>query len=309
MIKILRFALVGHPVGQSASPAMHNAAFRALDLPHRYDAMDARDVASLGSVLGAMRKGVLAGVNVTSPHKEAVLTLVDRREPLVDDLGASNTIVRHFDGALVAANTDAPALVDEIKAIAPRTSTAVILGAGGAARAAMWACKQVGFRVVAVTTRSWFSSEALYDSPAGEWFRKQGAMTVLWPAPTAVASSHLSSAIRLQWWDLAQGADLVIHATSAGGEGGSGGVAVAAAVPWDKLAKTAVAFDLRYGEIETPFLQAARGVGLRAVDGLGLLVNQGARAFELWNMAKAPRAAMERAVREHLGQPSPSVPP
>jgi shikimate dehydrogenase len=279
---------------------MHNAAFRSLELPHRYDAMDARDAAALGSVLGAMRKGVIAGINVTAPHKAVVLELIDRREPLVDELGAANTIVRHFDGALVACNTDGPALVDELGLVATKKSVAVILGAGGAARAAMYACKQLGFRVIVVTTRSWSSSEALYDSPSGEWFRKQGAMTVLWPTPNAATSSHLSSAIRLQWWDLAQGADLLIHATSAGAEGGAGGIAVAAAVPWDKLAKTAVAVDLRYGAVETPFLQAARRVGLRAVDGLGMLVNQGARAFELWHMAKAPRDVMERAARDQI---------
>jgi shikimate dehydrogenase len=300
MMKLLRFAVVGHPVAHSASPAMHNAAFRALELPYRYDPLDAKDRAALSSVLSAMRKGVVAGINVTTPHKAALLELVDRRDPLVDELGAANTVVRHFDGGLVAYNTDAPALVDEIGALQTEKRVAVILGAGGAARAAMYACKQLQFRVIVVTTRSWSTSEALYDSPSAEWFRKEGAMTVLWPTPTGGTTSHLSSAIRLQWWDLAQGADLVIHATSAGGEGGAGGIAVAAAVPWDKLSKTAVALDLRYGAVETPFLQAARKVGLRAVDGVGMLVNQGARSFELWHMDKAPRGAMELAAREYI---------
>lgn len=302
MMKLLRFAVVGHPVAHSASPAMHNAAFRALELPYRYDPLDTKDRPALASVLSAMRKGVVAGINVTAPHKAAVLELVDRRDPLVDELGAANTIVKHFDGALVAHNTDAPALIDEIGALGTQKRVAVILGAGGAARAAMYACKQLGFRVIVVTTRSWSTSEALYDSPSAEWFRHEGAMTVLWPTPTGGTTSHLSSAIRLQWWDLAQGAELVIHATSAGGEGGAGGIAVAAAVPWDKLAKTTVAYDLRYGAVETPFLQSARRVGLRTVDGLGMLVNQGARAFELWHTDRAPREVMEAAAREHVQQ-------
>ena len=304
MIQKLRFAVVGSPIKHSASPAMHAAAFQALGLPHAYTPMEAKDRGALAAVLAGMRKGVLAGVNVTSPLKATVLELVDRVDPLVLELGAANTVVRHFDGALVACNTDAPALLDELRALAPKTSVALILGAGGAARAALHACKALGVRVIVVTTRSWSSSEALYDSPSGEWFRKQGAMTVLWPTPNAATTSHLSSAIRLQWWDLAQGADLLIHATSAGAEGGAGGIAVAAAVPWDRLAKTAIALDLRYGAVETPFSQAARRTGLRVEDGMGMLVGQGARAFELWHPHAAPRAVMELAARAHVASPT-----
>ena len=181
MTRALRFALLGHPVQHSASPLMHQAAFAALSLPHAYDAIDCPSRTSLETAVTSLRHGLVAGLNVTVPYKRDVLAFVDDVDPSAAEVGAANTLVRAANGRIVAHNTDVPALVEELRALSPKTTAAVILGAGGAAAAAFAACQRLSVRVIALTTRSWSSSETLYENPVAISFRKKGALTVLWP--------------------------------------------------------------------------------------------------------------------------------
>jgi len=287
---------------------MHRVAYQVLGLPHFYDAIDCPDLASLQTVTSSLRRGLLAGINVTLPYKKHVLSLVDTIDPSASEIGAANTLVRTPQGTLVAYNTDVPALVDELRALQPKTATAVILGAGGAAAAALAACKVLGVRVVAITTRSWSSSQDLYENPVAEAFREQGALTVPWPQPTpGQVQSSMSGALRLQWHDLAASADIVIQATSAGlPRSGDEGHHVAMMVPWSRLPKTAVALDVVYAPAPTPFLKSAMQTGIRAVDGSGMLARQGALAIEHWLGVKPPLDPMVAAIHRFLsthGQP------
>lgn len=127
-----RVVLIGHGIGYSASPAMHNAAFAALGLDARYDLADV-EPSSLADAVAALRAPDSLGANVTKPHKLAVCDLVDELSPDVRRLGAANTIVNR-DGRLVAHNTDRPALAAELDNV-PDARRAVVLGAGGASRA------------------------------------------------------------------------------------------------------------------------------------------------------------------------------
>ncbi|MFO0661075.1 MAG: shikimate dehydrogenase [Polyangiaceae bacterium] len=295
-----RFVLVGNPVRRSASPAMHRAAYRALGLPHVYDAIECRDAGALNAVVKALRSRSIAGMNITTPYKRDVLQFVDDVHSSVDETGAANTLVLSPAERLVAYNTDLPALVSELRALRPNIATAVILGAGGAAAAAVAACKSIGVRVIAITTRSWSSSEAVFESAAATHLRNKGALTLIWPTAQSSASSNLSSAMHLQWAELAASADLIIQATSAGMMNGDPGHEIAASVPWARLNKSAVAIDLVYGPTDTPFLAAARSHGLRAVNGVGMLVRQGALSFELWLRQKPPLDVMMDAVTGYL---------
>jgi signal transduction histidine kinase len=301
MNRVLRFALLGNPVSHSASPAMHRAAFRSMGLPHSYDPVACPDHASLANALKALRRGYLEGANVTVPWKRAALGLADEVDPSAERVGAANVLVRTPSGQVRALNTDVPALVDELRDLGAKTASAIIIGGGGAGAAAAAACKELGVRVVAMTTRSWVSSEVVYENPLAEAYRAQGVLTVPWPQfDPARSRSHLSGAFRMQWHDLAASADIVIQATSAGLGGGEGARSVAALVPWSDLPAHAVALDVMYGPRETVFMAMARRVGLNAADGVGMLARQGALSLTAWLGVDPPLALMRAAVLRYL---------
>lgn len=152
--------LLGHRVGYSASPAMHDAAFAALGMDARYELRDVT-AGALARAVDELRGPGRLGANVTKPHKLAVCDLVDDRAPEVRRLGAANTIVRN-DDRLLAHNTDLTALAAELPV---RPDRAVVLGAGGASRAAVAALRDVGCRAVTVLDRgSWSSMEEVLAS-------------------------------------------------------------------------------------------------------------------------------------------------
>jgi shikimate dehydrogenase len=299
----LRFSLLGHPVRHSASPAMCGAAFAALGLPHIYTAIDVPSEAGLARILDDLRAGVLSGCNVTLPYKRAVFATADERAPSATDVGAANVLVRSPDGRILAHNTDADALAQDLAPLVegrPRLRAAVI-GGGGAALAALSACKKLGFAITCMTSRSWSSSERVHESPSAETARAMGALTMPWPKADDVApTGKLSQAMRMQWSELAAGADAIIQATSAGMHGADPGEDVSGLVPWEKLPEHAVAYDLVYTPRNTPFLRAAREHGMTAEGGLGMLVRQAALAIELWTGYEAPLDAMRRAAEAHL---------
>ncbi|MCC6556182.1 MAG: shikimate dehydrogenase [Polyangiaceae bacterium] len=314
------FALLGHPVRHSVSPVMHSAAFRALDLPHVYSAYDVPTEADLARFVGDLRSGLFAGANVTLPHKQRVLSMVDDVDESAREVGAANVLVRTPDRRVVAYNTDVPALADALEGLlaggapmvthAPRAvrevpqsmrHRAVILGAGGAGLAATAACRRLGFTLISVTSRSWSSSQAMLEAAAGERARALGALTAPWPKKAGGApSSRSSMMLRLNWSETAAIADLVVQATSAGMLGGPPGEDAASIVPWDSLGSHARAFDVVYNPPVTPFLRLARMRGLRAMDGVSMLVGQAARSFTLWTGLEAPVDVMCAAAEESL---------
>src|SRR5262249_19844955 len=153
-----QFALFGHPVAHSVSPAMQRAGFQALGLGHTYKAIDVPDVHELRGMVDAVRDGIFAGANVTVPYKRPVLELVDDIDPSASELGAANTLVCQ-GGRIIAYNTDAMGLADDLQALGAVGRTAAIIGSGGGASAALAACTQLGAGVIAVTSRSWNGSE------------------------------------------------------------------------------------------------------------------------------------------------------
>lgn len=259
-MKPRRFAVIGDPVAHSKSPAMHAAAYRALGLPHTYEAVRV-EAGDLPGIVQALREGVYDGLNVTVPHKQRVLSLVDEVNPSAAGAGAANTLVVAEGGRIVAHNTDAPALAAELLALAGRRDLrgvhALVLGSGGAARAARTALVHLG---ATVEVRA----------------RANGNL-----APSAEAETTTL---------------VVVQATSAGMTGADRGEPVADAVAWDALPADAVALDVVYAPPETPFLRAAAARGLRRTNGLGMLARQGALAFELWLGVPAPVAVMRAAL-------------
>jgi shikimate dehydrogenase len=277
-----RFAVTGDPVAHSASPMMHAAAFRALGLPHTYEAVRST-AAELAGMVERLREGRYDGLNVTVPHKEHVLQYVDALDESARIAGAANTLVRRADGAIVAHNTDAPALAAELRRVAGpharwQGSRALVIGSGGAARAAVVALGlHLGVRDIVIRARS-FSERA-----------RREAFVATAPCPVTPQPWEPSAS--------SEGHTLsVVQATSAGMHGADPGDAVASVVAWDALPDEAVGIDVVYRPRETPWLEAARNRGLRCDDGLGMLARQGALAFELWLGIEAPLAAMRAAL-------------
>jgi shikimate dehydrogenase len=284
-MKTRRFAVVGDPIAHSKSPLMHAAAFRVLSLPHTYEAV--RTTAEgLKGVVDALRSGRFDGLNVTVPHKERVLSLVDRLDESARVAGAANTLVRAESGHVTAYNTDAPALAAELGALPVgafswTSARALVLGSGGAARAAVTAFGvHLGVRDIVVRARAFADSQ-----------RRRAFLA------TAPCS------IKVQAWPpLESGYDderhvhALVQATSAGMHGTDSGEGVAQMVAWNELPAGAVAIDVVYAPRDTPWLRAARARGLSCDDGLGMLARQGALALELWLGSSAPLAAMRAAL-------------
>ncbi|MBX3225782.1 MAG: shikimate dehydrogenase [Labilithrix sp.] len=295
----MRFAVIGSPVAHSRSPAMHEAAFRALGLDHTYEKIETT-AAELPARVAALRAGELDGLNVTVPHKSAVLSLADEIAPAAAAIGAANTLLRTADGRVVAHNTDAPAIAEELARLRgfdfgtaggalsirdPRTfagTSVLVIGSGGAARAAVFAAGALGAAHVVVRART----------------EPIGAADVL--AAGAASTDHarpvlvfepLGGAPHAERSDLAA----IVQCTTAGMHGGPPGELAAGAVHWDSVPSTCVAYDVVYSTGLTPFLAAAAARGLRHAGGLGMLVTQGALAFTLWLGCPPPRDVMHHA--------------
>jgi shikimate dehydrogenase len=278
-VQTRRFHVIGDPIAHSLSPAMHAAALRAMNLPHTYEAMRVTSD-ELPAVLDRVRRGAIHGLNVTVPHKVAVLALVDVTTDACATTGAANTVWLDETGRLVGANTDVEGLRADLAAHAIAPRHALVLGAGGAARAAVMAIATLGAEVSVAARR---------DDEAHRLAR------------------DLHRATSIAWTTLADPRpfDLVINATSAGMAGGAPGDAIADAFERAPRTPDAVAYDLVYrsppGVSTTPFLARAAALGHRGVDGLGMLVEQGARALSLFlggaPLPDAARDAMRRAVQ------------
>jgi len=287
-----RFAVLGDPIGHSKSPAMHQAAYRALGMAHTYDAILARKE-DLPALVGRLREGEFAGFNVTVPHKRTILSLVDVNDESVELVGAANTLFRRADGKIVAANTDVAAIAEEVRRLVPERPSldgarVLVVGTGGAALSAVAACF-VHLAVAEIEVRA-----RAFDTAKAESVRAPFDQIAERAGKSAITYSALAKGRD-------EGIDIVIQATSAGMTGADSGEEVAKAIAWERLAPRAVAYDVVYSPPETPFLRAASNHGLRNANGLGMLARQGALAFEMWLGVPAPYNAMLTALHSPRG--------
>ncbi len=253
----MRAAVIGHPVAHSRSPAMHTAAYRSLGMDWEYTAIDVAPE-DLGEFVAGLAEGGFAGVNVTIPHKEAVLALCDELSDEARRSGSVNTVLVR-PGGLRGETTDGYGLLWALGDVEP--ADALVLGAGGAARAAVAALVAAGWRV-AVSARRPEAAAAL------------GVATRPWPPHEAAA--------------------LVVNATPVG-QRDAGTVPIAI----ELLGPGMVVCDLAYRGDGRPtaLIEAAAARGARAIDGLDVLVGQGIAAFELLTGVPAPVEVMRAAAR------------
>lgn len=260
-----RLAVLGHPVAHSRSPAMQNAALAERGLAGKWS-YEAIDVAPAGFAdrVRAMPAEGFAGANVTVPHKAAALVLADTRSEAAREIGAANTL--SFErGEIRAENTDAPGLLASLPD-SPRGKRALALGAGGAARAVVWALLREGAEV-GIWNRTAGRASELCQEIGGE------------PAPAPDPAEYA----------------LIVNTTTVGLRGED----PFAELPLrkDGFAPGQIVIDMVYGDVPSRLLAAAEAAGASTVDGIEILVQQGARSLEIWTGMPAPLDTMRSAAR------------
>ncbi|MGE5643488.1 MAG: shikimate dehydrogenase [Byssovorax cruenta] len=277
---MIKLGLVGYPLGHSLSPRIHDAAIQACGLEGDYSPFPIRldDKQELKDVLSCVRSGEILGLNVTIPHKQNVIEYLDELTPTAKAIGAVNTIYMR-ENKLVGDNTDAPGFLRDLysfigdkKSRAAGRPSSIVMGAGGSARAVVYALVHDGWDVTIAARRieraEGLSMQFEHTTAAGlnlETFRRSNVKLIVNTTPVGMTPDTDQSPL-----------------------------------PGDAmLSKDTFIYDLVYNPLETRLVREARAQGLQATTGLGMLIEQAALAFELWTGYSASRQVMRSAV-DHL---------
>lgn len=253
-----KYGVIGDPIEQSLSPEMQNYWINANGIDAVYKKWHVKEP-ELAAFVDRIRAGEIKGVNVTVPHKERIIPLLDRLAPGARALGAVNTVVKAGDGALVGYNTDGIGFLSYLRQMAPQWMTdkpCVILGAGGAARAIIHALLSTPVPLIMVINRTFERAERLCNE-IGRGRAK--------PVPMA------------DFFDALMPSGLLVNSTSLGMTGQPTLEVDLSSAPIDMVVN-----DIVYKPLETVLLADAKSRGLTTVDGLGMLIGQGEAAFKLW---------------------------
>jgi len=267
--------LIGDPIEHTLSPVMHNAAFRSKGLDYLYLPFRVKRE-WLSQAIDGMRALNIRGLNVTIPHKVDVIPYLNELAPLAEKIGAVNTIVND-DGVLKGYNTDAAGFLKALlkRGIKPEGKRVVILGAGGASRAISFILAERSASLVILNRQLEFDWAAQLASRLSQSFQSEAKALEL-NEPNLKAS-------------LSQ-ADILVNTTSLGMSPNSNETPV----PAKLLRPEFVVFDIVYNPIQTRLLKEAEGVGAETINGLEMLVEQGALAFEMWTGLEAPIEVMKK---------------
>ena len=283
MAQAYRFGLLGHPVAHSLSPVMHAASFRALGIEAEYLCLDVPPEALAGQLDACRREG-FTGLNLTVPHKEAAVPLMDRLDRSARLFGAVNT-VSFTPRGLTGFNTDAEGFLADLALscrLSPMGRSVLILGCGGAGRALAIACVNAGAADVLLANRTFEKAERL----AGDIRR------VLPDASAHVEALPSDAGV---WAERCRSVDVAVQCTPAGLHEGD-----APALPTEAFRPGQLLYDIVYTARVTPTMRAALAAGADAVNGAGMLVYQGAAAFALWTGQTADVAAMRAALEARI---------
>jgi len=261
--------IIGDPIEHTMSPAMHNAAFREMGMDCVYVAFGVKGE-DLGRAIAGVRGLKMMGLNVTIPHKVAVIPLLDKLDPLAERIGAVNTIVND-DGTLTGYNTDATGFLQPLleKGVEPKGKNVVVVGAGGASRAVSFilADRGAGLTIVnRIEELDW--AVELAGRISGAFNREVKALEL--------TGENLAGAI--------EKADILVNATSVGMSPNTD----VTPVPADLLKPGLIVYDIVYNPVKTKLIKEAEAAGAETVSGIDMLVWQGILAFEKWTGKKPP---------------------
>lgn len=273
-----RLAVLGDPVAHSRSPAMQNAALAALGLADEwsYEAIE-MPPADFPELTRALPVEGFVGANVTIPHKEAALALAGDASAAATEIGAANTL-SFDDGEIRADNTDAPGLLAALPE-PPAGKRALVLGAGGSARAVAWALAGQG-----ATTEVWNRTP-----------ERAGELVDALASASAGAEGRISTVSEQAARSGAHG--LIVNCTAVGMAEGSQDPFEQLPIDPERLSAATVLVDLVYGGEETALVAEARRRGARVVEGLEVLVRQGAESLRIWTGLEPPIEVMREAAR------------
>ncbi|MDD4179542.1 MAG: shikimate dehydrogenase [Candidatus Margulisbacteria bacterium] len=276
--------IIGYPLGHSISPAMHNAAFKELGLDYEYIPFEV-EPEDLHEAINGLRALHIAGFNVTIPHKEAIVPLLDDVTKLARTIGAVNT-VENQEGKLVGYNTDGLGFIESLNEDAefdPKGKRVVVLGAGGASRGVATMLAEVGANSILLSD--------IFEDKGNELVEYLNTLTETKCSFAKPDSESLRDEIEY--------ADLLINTTPLGMHPKIGESPLPKKV---KLNKKTLVYDLVYNPSETKLLKTAKAAGCKVVSGLGMLVRQGALAFTVFTGEEPPIETMWQAAKTALRQ-------
>lgn len=271
------FGVLGDPVSHSLSPAMHNRAFTELGINAVYLPFHVKS-RDLEKAVAGIRAMNMTGVNVTVPHKEAVMAFLDDMDPEAALIGAVNTIVNR-EGKLSGFNTDSRGFLRSLRqdlGFDPRGKRVLVLGAGGASRAVLAALAGGGAAWAGLVDTAFERAGALGQEFAAKF-----------PGTQFAWFGYESARVT----DLFPNLDLLVNATPVGMKGES-----FEGLDWQRLPPTACVYDIVYAFPATPLVRTLQDLGHGAVDGLGMLIAQGEEAFFIWNNQWPPKGSMKKGI-------------
>lgn len=272
-----QLGVIGYPLSHTLSPIFQQAALDYHAIPATYSAWPTPPEC-LDDAVESFRGKEYLGFNITIPHKQRLLELVDEVDELARDIGAVNTVVNR-EGMLTGYNTDAYGFVKSLREKAgfePRGKVVLLLGAGGAARAAAYALAAEGTEALTIANRTVARAEAL--------------------AEEVVLRLRTVNAVSLE--NVPYEVDLIVNSTSVGMASGDG--AGQSPLQADSIRQGTLVYDMVYTPALTPLLQCAQRAGAQILGGLWMLIYQGAASFELWTGKQAPTDVMYRAAQQAL---------
>lgn len=275
--------IIGDPVEHTISPAMHNAAFARMGLDFWYVPFRVKPE-DLAQAVAGMKALNIRGLNVTIPHKVAIIPFLDELDPLAEKIGAVNTVVND-NGVLQGFNTDAIGFLEALiqKGVEPKGKRVVVLGAGGAGRAVSFVLAERGAHLVILNRRLELDWAEELASQLVQTFG--GEVKAL-----ELTEKNLARAL--------EEAYILVNATSVGMSPNVDETLVTS----DLLKPSLVVFDVVYNPVKTKLLRQAEKIGAQIISGLEMLVWQGALAFELWTGARAPVELMRKEAIKLLGE-------
>ena len=266
--------IIGYPIGHSVSPRFQQAALDHLGIDHLYRPYEVHPD-HVADFVASLRDDSVLGINVTVPHKEAVMPFLDEIDDWAAEAGAVNTIVNR-DGRLVGYNTDGYGFLRALRESAgldPSGKHALILGAGGSARGVVQALLRAGVAELVIANRTLERAQALAELAAGR------------DVPARAVGLNFTESIQA-----AGSPDLIVNCTSLGMYHGPDETATPLAS--STIPSTALVYDLVYNPMLTPLLREAQTAGAPTLGGISMLVYQGAASFELWLQRPAPVSVM-----------------
>jgi len=265
------YGIIGWPVEHTFSPSMHNAAFAALRINAAYVPFAVKPARLKDAVL-SLKALNISGANVTVPHKQEVIKFLDKIDPLAKSVGSVNTI-KNQNGILAGYNTDGIGFIKDIRRLGfnPRGKTALVVGSGGAGRAVVEALSWAGAKKIFVTDKF---------EPLSKALAAKAKNAVFVPFKT--------------WADKVEISDILVNATPVGMRKNDPPI-LGTTFPKKGL----FVYDLVYNR-KTKLVRDAKKAGLKAYSGIGMLLNQGTAAFEIWTSIKAPVKIMERALKNSV---------